>query len=234
MPVMSNSGTTCLVGVESNMGVKISRGFILASRLSGIGTSIGYGRPTAHVEHKQCARHIFAHFMKKFTGLELKNFREWGRRMFQFHAQRNKEEASTYNAYGNKDSPYEKVLSSRSIGSQTEGLWTVMPSGGDVFETMYGYNRYKVDLTTHTCTYNLWMLSGITCVHSQATINYIHKDPTTCGQKLSLLNHYHPHVSRMPGRSKLKRVKHASESQDAKYLSQRLKAPRTVRCGKCQ
>ncbi|CAH1412026.1 unnamed protein product [Lactuca virosa] len=34
----------------------------------------------------------------------------------------------------------------------------------------------------------------------------------------------------MPGRPKLKRVKHAFESQDAKYPSQRLKVPKTVRC----
>lgn len=26
-----------------------------------------------HVEHRQCARHIFANFRKKFTGLELKS-----------------------------------------------------------------------------------------------------------------------------------------------------------------
>ncbi|CAI9289442.1 unnamed protein product [Lactuca saligna] len=40
-------------------------------------------------------------------------------------------------------------------------LWTVVPSDGDVFETRYGYNRYKVDLAACTCTCNLWMLSGI-------------------------------------------------------------------------
>ncbi|CAH1434396.1 unnamed protein product [Lactuca virosa] len=34
-------------------------------------------------------------------------------------------------------------------------LWTMVPSGGDVFETRYGYNGYKVDLATHTCTYSL-------------------------------------------------------------------------------
>nr|KAJ0224819.1 hypothetical protein LSAT_V11C100007810 [Lactuca sativa] len=130
-------------------------------------------------------------------------------------------------------------------------LWTVVPSGGDVFETWYCYNRYMFDLATHTCTCNLWKLFGIPCVHSQATINYIHKDSiqflsswfhkdkyvatymqniqpiggSNCGQGL---------IRRMHGRPKIKRVKHASESQDVKYPSQRLKVPRTIRCGKCQ
>ncbi|CAH1445172.1 unnamed protein product [Lactuca virosa] len=54
-------------------------------------------------------------------------------------------------------------------------LWTVVPSGGDVFETRYGYIGYKVDLATHTCTCNLWKLFGIPCVHGQAAINFIHK-----------------------------------------------------------
>ncbi|CAH1432181.1 unnamed protein product [Lactuca virosa] len=38
----------------------------------------------------------------------------------------------------------------------------------------------------------------------------------------------------MTGRPKVKRVKHASESQDVKYPSQWLKVPRTVRCGNFQ
>nr|KAJ0189114.1 hypothetical protein LSAT_V11C800449330 [Lactuca sativa] len=38
-----------------------------------------------------------------------------------------------------------------------------------------------------------------------------------------------PPARRMPGIPKLKRVKHVSESQDAKYPSQRLMVPRTMR-----
>nr|KAJ0207099.1 hypothetical protein LSAT_V11C500295270 [Lactuca sativa] len=127
---------------------------------------------------------------------------------------------------------------------------------GQCCQVMVMYLR----LATHTCTCNLWMLSGIPCVHSQAEINYIHKDPTqflpSCFQKDKYIATYNqniqpvggsnlwprtefikpllPPVRKMPGRPKLKRVKHASESQDAKHPSQRLKVPRTVRCGKCQ
>ncbi|CAH1427977.1 unnamed protein product [Lactuca virosa] len=139
-------------------------------------------------------------------------------------------------------------------------LWTAVPSGGDVFETRYGYNGYKVDLATHTCTCNLWMFSSIPCVHSQAAINYTHKDPSqflsswfhkdkyvaTYSQNIQPVGRRNlwpttgfikpllPPVRRMPGRPKVKTVKHAFDSQDAKYPSQRLKVPRTVRCGKYQ
>ncbi|CAI9298785.1 unnamed protein product [Lactuca saligna] len=139
-------------------------------------------------------------------------------------------------------------------------LWIVVPSGGDVFETRYGYNGYKVDLANHTCPCNLWRLSGIPCVDSQAAINYVHKDPSEFisswfhkdkyvatyiqniqpvgGSNLwpvtEFIKPLPPLVRRMPGRPKVNRVKHASELEDAKYPSQRLKVTRTVRCGKCQ
>ncbi|CAH1412475.1 unnamed protein product [Lactuca virosa] len=96
-------------------------------------------------------------------------------------------------------------------------LWTVVPSGGDVFET------------------------------SQDEINYVYKDPSqflsswfhkdkyvaTYSQNIQpvggsnlwpmteFIKPLPPLVRRMPGRPKVNRVKHASESQDAKYPSQR-------------
>ncbi|CAI9303471.1 unnamed protein product [Lactuca saligna] len=69
------------------------------------------------------------------------------------------------------------------------------------------------------------MLSGIPCV-------------PVGGSNLWLMNKLikslPPLVRRMPGRPKVNRVKHASESEDAKYPFQRLKVTRTVRCGKFQ
>nr|KAJ0184526.1 hypothetical protein LSAT_V11C900497540 [Lactuca sativa] len=123
----------------------------------------------------------------------------------------------------------------------------VVPSGGDVFETRYGYNGYKT-------------LSGIPSVHNQASINYVYKDPSefisswfhkdkyvaTYSQNIQpvggsnlwpvteFIKPLPLLVRRMPGRPKVNRVNHASESEDAKYPSQRLKVTRTVRYGKCQ
>nr|KAJ0219824.1 hypothetical protein LSAT_V11C200062670 [Lactuca sativa] len=97
------------------------------------------------------------------------------------------------------------------------------------------------------------MLSGIPCVHGQATINYLHRDPlkflspwfhkdkliatymdNILLQRTDFVKTLPPLVRRMPGRPKVNRRKHASESQDSKYPTQREKIPRTVGCGKCQ
>ncbi|KAL4583176.1 hypothetical protein LXL04_007742 [Taraxacum kok-saghyz] len=139
-------------------------------------------------------------------------------------------------------------------------LWTVVPSGGDVFETRYAFNGYKVDLSAHTCTCNLWMIYGIPCVHAQAVINFIHKDAvnfidswyhkknyiavytdnilpvngSNMWPRTEFIKPLPPLVRRMPGRPKVKRRKHATEAEDAKYPTQRVKQSRTVRCGNCQ
>nr|KAJ0194361.1 hypothetical protein LSAT_V11C800425480 [Lactuca sativa] len=284
-----------------------------------------------HVEHRQCARHIFANFRKKFTGLELKSLfweaaistvegdflatmekikkitetgynylmarkpETWCRAFFSHGYACEAVEngvAECFNAMIKqiRKKPIITMLEEIRIllmkrffhqgqeATKWRGnygpsiqlklnefgkdmrLWTVVPSGGDVFETRYGYNGYKVDLANHTCTYNLWMLSGIPCVHIQATINYVHKDTSEFisswfhkdkyvaayshniqpvgGRNLWPMTEFikplPPLVRRMPGRPKVNRVKHASESEDAKYPSQRLKVTRIVRCGKCQ
>ncbi|CAH1452322.1 unnamed protein product [Lactuca virosa] len=56
-------------------------------------------------------------------------------------------------------------------------FWIVIPSGGAIFEIRHGYSAYKVDLDAHSCSCRLWEISGLPCVHAQATINFIHKDP---------------------------------------------------------
>nr|KAJ0227058.1 hypothetical protein LSAT_V11C100029720 [Lactuca sativa] len=284
-----------------------------------------------NVEHRQCARHIFANFRKKFIGLELKSLfweaamsivegdflatiekikkitktgynylterkpKTWCRAFFSHGYACEAVEngvAECFNAMikqirkkpiiimleeirillmkrffhqGQEATKWRgnygpNIQLKLNVFGKDMRLWTVVPSGGDVFETRYGYNGYKVDLANHTCTCNLWMLSGIPCVHSQAVINYVHKDPSefisssfhkdkyvaTYSQNIQpiggsnlwpmteFIKPLPPLVRRMPGRPKVNRVKHASESEDAKYPSQRLKVTRTVRCGKCQ
>ncbi|XP_023754736.2 uncharacterized protein LOC111903179 [Lactuca sativa] len=168
-----------------------------------------------NVEHIQCARHIFANFRKKFTGLELKTrkLETWCRAFFSHGYACEAVEngvAECFNAMIKqiRKKPIITMLEEIRIlfmkrffhqgqeATKWRGnygpniqlklnefgkdmrLWRMVPSGGDVFETRYGYNGYKVDLANHTCTCNLWMLSGIPCVHSQAAINYVHKDPS--------------------------------------------------------
>ncbi|KAL4583184.1 hypothetical protein LXL04_007750 [Taraxacum kok-saghyz] len=83
------------------------------------------------------------------------------------------------------------VIDKMNLFGKNMRLWTVVPSGGDVFETS-----------------NMW--------------------PRT-----EFIKPLPPLVRRMPGRPKVKRRKHATEAEDAKYLTQRVKQSRTVRCGNC-
>nr|KAJ0223085.1 hypothetical protein LSAT_V11C200064690 [Lactuca sativa] len=310
---LSNPGTTCLVGVENNHVCPIAwpvvnvenkdnwtwfidnlvadldpgagNGLVLISdQHKGLLQAVADLLP--NVEHRQCARHIFANFRKKFTGVELKSL-FWEAAMStvegDFLATMEKIKKITKQdtiilLQGNLKLDAEPSFLMGQEATKWRGnygpniqiklnefgkdmrLWTVVPSGGDVFETRYGYNGYKVDLANHTCTCNLWMLSGISCVHSQAAINYVHKDPSefiyswfykdkyvaTYSQNIQhvggsnlwpmteFIKPLPPLVRRIPGRPKVNRVKHASKSKDAKYPSQRLKVTRTLRCGKCQ
>ncbi|KAL4583189.1 hypothetical protein LXL04_007755 [Taraxacum kok-saghyz] len=109
-------------------------------------------------------------------------------------------------------------------------LWTVVPSGGDVFETRYAFNGYKVDLSAHTCTCNLWMISGIPFY----TDNILPVNGSNMWPRTEFIKPLPPLVRRMPGRPKVKRRKHATEAEDAKYPTQRVKQSRTVRCRNCQ
>lgn len=56
----------------------------------------------------------------------------------------------------------------------TYRYWYVSHSQDEVFETRLGIDSYKVDLEARSCTCRLWDLTGIPCVHANATINYIH------------------------------------------------------------
>ena len=127
-----------------------------------------------------------------------------------------------------------------------------------VFETRFQYQSFMVDLDARHCTYRLWDLSGIPCVHAIAAINYIHKTPegyvhpyfskdtflscyetnikpvngSNMWEETPFLKSLPPLVRRMPGRPKTKRKRHRSE-QTSKFSTTRVSVARTVRCGKC-
>ncbi|CAH1417092.1 unnamed protein product [Lactuca virosa] len=137
--------------------------------------------------------------------------------------------------------------------------WKVIATGGSVFETRYEYAAYKVDLEHHYCTCKVWEISGIPCVHGQATINYTHMNPTDFlsiwFQKQKFVAAYTTNISpvngsnmwaptdyikplppltrRMHGRPKTKRRRHVSEVNDSKFPTVRARVCRTVRCSKC-
>ena len=133
----------------------------------------------------------------------------------------------------------------------------VCPGGVNNFEVRNGYEAYCVDLVKYECTCRLWNISGIPCVHAQASILFTHQDPVnfisnwfsrekfkdTYAQNLMPANGCNlwavspftkplPPVSRrMPGRPSIKRRRHVSEVEDRHFKVGRA---RTTKCTNCQ
>nr|KAJ0199595.1 hypothetical protein LSAT_V11C600305390 [Lactuca sativa] len=199
-----------------------------------------------HVEHMNCARHIYANFRKAFTCLEYKKL-FWAASMsctqgdFKRHMERIKKlNPSAYEylmfAYMNEESEKwnSNILDYR--------LWGIIHSQGHVFEARRG----------------VWDLAGIPCVHANAAINCIHQTPNAyinayfskekfrqCystniepvnGSNLWAQTEYiktlPPMSRRMPGRPATKRKRHASE-KESMFLTTKVKVARTTRCGNC-
>ncbi|GJZ58473.1 multidrug resistance-associated protein 5 [Tanacetum coccineum] len=115
--------------------------------------------------------------------------------------------------------------------------WNVIPSGESRFEVRNGYEGFKVDERSRSCSCKGWQLSGIPCEHGIAAIYFLHKDPKNyvCDWYnkdvfVNAYNHYiegmngmdqwpttdyqkplPPVVRRMPGRPPHKRKRDAME-----------------------
>ncbi|GJT24831.1 multidrug resistance-associated protein 5 [Tanacetum coccineum] len=115
--------------------------------------------------------------------------------------------------------------------------WNVIPSGEIRFEVRNGYEGFKVDERSRTCSCRGWKLSSIPCKHGIVAIYFLHKDPTNYvfdwynkDVFVNAYNHYiegmngmdqwlttdyrktlPPIVRRMPGRPPHKRKRDAME-----------------------
>ncbi|GJZ53679.1 bifunctional aspartokinase/homoserine dehydrogenase I [Tanacetum coccineum] len=115
--------------------------------------------------------------------------------------------------------------------------WNVIPSGESRFEVRNGYEGFKVDERSRSCSCRGWQLSGIPCEHGIAAIYFLHKDPENYVSDwynkdvfVNAYNHYiegmngmdqwpttdyqkplPPVVRRMPGRPPHKRKRDAME-----------------------
>lgn len=133
--------------------------------------------------------------------------------------------------------------------------WSVIPSGGNVFETRNGHEAMVVDLDARKCSCRLWDISGIPCVHSIAAIHFINKDPedfvskwfTKDIFKMAYANSIRPlngsnmwtptpyikpnppKERRMPGRPSIKRKRSESESQSSRVTQ----SGKTMTCNNC-
>ncbi|GKC87347.1 transposase, MuDR, plant, partial [Tanacetum coccineum] len=145
-------------------------------------------------EHRQCARYIYANFSKKYTGVQYRN-------LF-WKAAKATYPISTDKAYGAGKNGISVCFNAMIVDARRkpninmlediivlcmERLqktrekdakhWNVIPSGESRFEVRNGYEGFKVDERSRTCSCRGWQLSGIPCEHGIAAIYFLHKDP---------------------------------------------------------
>nr|KAJ0209776.1 hypothetical protein LSAT_V11C400211240 [Lactuca sativa] len=220
-----------------------------------------------HVEHRQCARHVYPNFIKVFSGIEFKMFNaiildarkkpllamleeirlHMMERLFNL-----KQEARKW--VNNVCPGPIKKMDEFAFDIKS---WYVHPSDFNAFEVRNGFHSYGVNLEGMYCTSRLSELSGIPCVHAQATIIFTQQDLARFISKwfgkdkfLAMYDSKILHVNdsniweptpytkplppierRMPGRPCMKRKRHVSEHQDRFY--QVSHKGRTVQCQNC-
>ncbi|CAI9294403.1 unnamed protein product [Lactuca saligna] len=137
-------------------------------------------------------------------------------------------------------------------------FWRVHPSGHNEFEVRNGLESYGVNIEKRSCACRLWDVSGIPCVHAQASIMLTHHDPKTFISKwfgkAMYISSYSSNIlpvngnnlwrespyikplppieRRMPDRPTVKRKRHVLGRDDK--FSQVSSNSRTVKCQNCQ
>ncbi|KAJ9557112.1 LOW QUALITY PROTEIN: hypothetical protein OSB04_011726 [Centaurea solstitialis] len=132
--------------------------------------------------------------------------------------------------------------------------WSVIPSDYNQFEARKENLAFIVDISAHTCT---WQLSGIPCVHTVAALAFLNKDPETyvndwlkkdmfkeaysypikplngslLWPKTDDIKPLPPKETRMPGRPTIKRKRDACE-KEIKYS--KVGIGRKMTCTNCQ
>ncbi|GKE27556.1 transposase, MuDR, plant [Tanacetum coccineum] len=81
--------------------------------------------------------------------------------------------------------------------------WNAIPSDESRFEVRNGYEEFKVDERSRSCSCKGWQLSGIPCEHGIAAIYFLHKGPknyvSDWYNKDVLVNAYNHYIEGMNG-----------------------------------
>ncbi|GJT51646.1 60S ribosomal protein L34 [Tanacetum coccineum] len=149
-----------------------------------------------HAEHRQCARHIYANFKKKWNGLHFKS-------LFWLAATTTIQHTfySKMNLIGNIDPEAKQWLVDRNPNSWCRAFFKmdrgcaayengisesyhnairiarVYPCGNNEYEIRKGDTSYGVNIENRTCACKWWDLSGVPCVHSVAAFSFLKMDP---------------------------------------------------------
>ncbi|CAI9287755.1 unnamed protein product [Lactuca saligna] len=218
-----------------------------------------------HVEHRNCVMHIYANFRKTFTGLEYKKL-FWAASIsctqgdFKRHMESIKKlNPSTYEYLMSKQPKtwsrayFGSCYTCEAVEKGTSGCFNsiILDARRKPLITMLEEIRiYIMD--------RLWDLADIPCVHTNASINFIHQTPdayinayfskekfrqcySTNIEPVNVSNLWAqteyikplPLMSRrMPGRPATKRKRHVSE-KESKISTTKVKVAITTRCGNC-
>ncbi|GJX77241.1 RNA-directed DNA polymerase, eukaryota, reverse transcriptase zinc-binding domain protein [Tanacetum coccineum] len=130
-----------------------------------------------YAEHRQCTRHIYANFKKKFCGIQFRNlFWAAAYSTTEQHFEDKMKELKVIN-----NDAYNHLIE-RNPKSWSRAFlrhWSVIPSDYNVFEARNEYGSFVMDIQARTCSCRSWQLSGIPCVHTVAALAFLNKDPET-------------------------------------------------------
>ncbi|CAI9296245.1 unnamed protein product [Lactuca saligna] len=251
-----------------------------------------------YVEHRKCARHIYANFRKVYSGIQSRNLfwkaaKSTVEGEFKNHMDEIRQISPGAYEHLMVREPNTWCMAFFSIGLACEAVengiaecfnavildarkkplltmleeirlymmdrfWRVHPSGKNEFEVRNGLESYGVNIEKRSCACRLWDVSGIPCVHAQASIMLTHQDPKTfiskwfgtamyissyssnilpvngnnLWSKATYIKPLPPLERRMLGKPIVKRKRHVSERDDK--FSQVCSKGRTIQCQNCQ
>ncbi|GJR37178.1 transposase, MuDR, plant [Tanacetum coccineum] len=197
-------------------------------------------------EHRQCARHIYANFRKKYTRVQYRNL-FWKAAKATYPTRFNKvmKEIQTINkeaykhlmdiqpetwsrSYFSTDNACDAVKNGISecfnamiVDARRKPIinmlkesrlkkykdlhreWKVILSGESRFEVRNGYEGFKVDKRSRSCSCRGWQSSGIPCEHGIVAIYFLHKDAenyvSDWYNKDAFVNAYNHYIAGMNG-----------------------------------
>ncbi|GKE20944.1 hypothetical protein Tco_1432456, partial [Tanacetum coccineum] len=140
-------------------------------------------------EHRQCARHIYANFEKKFTGVQFRSlFRQAAKATYLAKFEKIMQEIKDLSIEAHKHLMERNPKSwsraffrtDRVCDAVENGIsenWRVVPSGERRFKVRNGYEGFKVDERLRTCICRGWQLTGIPYQHGFAALYFLHREP---------------------------------------------------------
>ncbi|CAI9271128.1 unnamed protein product [Lactuca saligna] len=117
-------------------------------------------------EHRQCARHIYANFKKKYTCVEFRKLL-WRAKSTTEYYMREINTMSTH-AYDHLMERDPKTWCKAFF--ELDRYWDVTLSGPRIYEVKQLHGVYAIDLDQRTCGCRVWQLTDIPCVHGIAAI----------------------------------------------------------------